>query len=156
MRERTKRRQLVALGCPAAEPTQDMRETVRIMAFNRVPLERIAVAMEMREIEVAYWFSRELDLAEDYYVTLATKAMLELAAQRADLGVAFRANEMMLRTRSKPWRVPADEADQGKPVEMMSLIEVDTAIAALERRRRDSAAAADAEAPAPDVEDVTA
>jgi hypothetical protein len=104
----------------------------------------------MQQLELAYWFSRELNLSEDFVLAKATAAIFDLANQRNDLGVAFRANELMLKTRSSRWREPrAVEAEAAKPVESMSLIEVDRALAELERRRREHAAAADAEAPAP-------
>lgn len=155
MRQKTMRRQLAALGCPPFEPTEDQKELVRVLAFNGVEHERIAKILEMREIELLYYFRRELDLAEDYVLAKATKAIFELAAQRNDLGVAYRSNELLLRTRSAKWREPkAVEPEEGRPVERMTLIEVDRAIAELERRRRSTAAAADAEAPASDVEDL--
>jgi hypothetical protein len=155
MREKTMRRQLAALGCPPFEPTDEQRELVRVLAFNGVAHERIAEILEIRMLELVYFFRRELSLAEDYVLAHATKAIFDLARQRNDLGVAYKANELMLRTRSPKWREPkAVEAEEGKPVERMNLIEVDRAIAELERRRREHAAAPDAEAPAPDIEDV--
>jgi len=148
------RRHLVALGCPPFTPTEDQRELVRILAFNGVPEDRIAAIMELREIELVYHFARELDLSEDYVLAKAAKTVMELADQRQDLGVALRAAESMLRARNPRWREPkAVEADdRGRPVEMMSLPEVDRAIAELERRRRGDAASPDAEEAAPDVE----
>jgi hypothetical protein len=149
-------RQLAALGCPPFEPTEDQRELVRVLAFNGVPAERIAMILELREIEVVYHFRRELDLSEDYVLAKAAKTVMELADQRNDLGVALRAAEAMLRARSPRWREPkAVEAEEAaKPVEMMSLPEVDRAIAELQRRRRGDAAPVDAEAAASDVEGV--
>jgi len=153
MRAKTLRRQLVALGLPPFTPTDEQRMQVRILAFNGLTPERIAAVLELKAIEVVYHFRRELDLAEDVILAQATAAILDLAKQRDDLGIAFRANELMLRTRSSRWREPkAVEAEAGKPVELMSLSDVDRAIAELERRRRDDAAPTDAEAAATDVE----
>lgn len=150
------RRQLAALGCPPFTPTDDQRELVRVLAFNRVEPERIAEILEMQELELLYWFRRELDLAEDFVLAKATAAMWELANQRNDLSIAFKANELMLKARSPHWREPkaVEAGDAGKPVERMNLIEVDRAIAELERRRRDAASPPDAEAPVDDVEGV--
>lgn len=147
-------RELAALDCPPFSPTEEQRELVRILAFNGTDHDRIAAVLEVRPIELAYHFRRELDLSEDYVLALATKSVWELAAQRNDLGVALRANTLMLQTRSARWREPkaVDADDEGKPVDRMSLLEVDRAIAELERRRRDHASVADAEAAAPDVE----
>jgi len=150
MRKKTMRRQLIALGHAPFEPTEDMRQLCRILVLNDTPHDRIATILEISLVQLQYFFAKELDLAKDAIVAVATQRMLDLANQTNDPGVAFRANELVLKTRSKSWRIPSDEAEQGKPVERMSLTEVDEAIARLERQRRDAAAAADAEAPAPD------
>lgn len=154
MRERTIRRTLLALGCEPFTPTEDQRELVRVLSFNGVERDRIAEILELRPIELAYHFRRELDLSEDYYLAQAASTVIELAKQRSDLGVALRASEAMLRARSSRWREPRaiDPGDEGRPIETMSLIEVDHAIAELERRRRDHAPPADPQAAADDVE----
>ena len=153
MRHRTIRRQLAALGCPPFEPTDEQRFQVRVLAFNGVEAERIAEILEMRLIELQWHFRRELDLSEDVFLAQAAATVIELAQQRNDLGVALRAASTMLATRSARWREPkAVEAEEGKPVELMSLTDVDRAIADLERRRRHDAAPADAEAATADVE----
>lgn len=152
MRAKAMRRQLVALGCPPYTPTEEQRELVRVLAFNGCDHERIAAILEVRLIELQYHFRRELELSEDYILAVSAQAVRELAAQRNDLGVALRANQLMLQSRSRRWRIPTEEVDERKPVEAMSLIEVDRAIAELERRQRDHAEAADAQAPADDLE----
>jgi hypothetical protein len=142
-------RELVALGCPPFTPTEEQREQVRVLAFNGVEADRIAAILEIRPIELVYHFRRELDLAEDVILAVAAQAVRELARQRNDLGVAFRANELMLRSRSAKWREPKVEAVLNVRPEDMDLVEVEQAIARLERRRRDAAGADAAEAPAP-------
>jgi hypothetical protein len=142
-------RELVALDCPPFEPTEDQREMVRVLAFNGVEHDRIAAVLEIRPIELAYHFRRELDLSEDIILAIATQAVRELAKQRTDLGVAFRANELMLRTRSPRWREPKVEAAVNVRPEDMDLAQVEAAIARLERRLADAAGPAEAEAAAP-------
>lgn len=144
------RRMLTALGYSAFEPTEEQRRKVRILSFNNTPVERIAVIMEMPLPILTYYFAKDLDLATDAIVTHLTEKMLELATQRDDKGIAFKAGELVLKTRSKAWRVPADVVDQGKPVEQMSLVEVDDAIARVERAIRELESAAQQEAPASD------
>lgn len=148
MREKTMRRQLVALGCPPFEPTEDQRELVRVLAFNGVDHDRIAAILEIRPIELTYHFRRELDLSEDYILAVAAQAVRDLARQRSDLGVALRANELMLKTRSAKWREPKVDVPVNIRPEDMDLAQVEHAIARLEQRRRDAAGAPEAEAPA--------
>jgi hypothetical protein len=148
MRKRRMMRELVALGCPPFEPTEDQRELVRVLAFNGVAHDRIAAILEIRPIELTYWFSRELDLSEDYILAVAAQAVRELAKQRTDMGVALRANELMLKSRSAKWREPKTEPVLNVRPEDMDLVQVETAIAQLERRRRDAAAATAPQAPA--------
>jgi hypothetical protein len=143
------RRELVALGHPAFEPSEEQRRLCRVLALNDTPHERIAHILEITLPQLQYFFARELDLSKDAILAIAAQNMLDLSNQRNDLGVALRANELVLKTRSRSWRVPSDEAQEGKPVERMSLTEVDEAIARLERQRRDAAASADAEEAAP-------
>jgi predicted metal-dependent hydrolase len=142
-------RELVALGCPPFTPTEEQREQVRVLAFNGVEHDRIAAILEIRPIELTYHFRRELDLSEDVILAIAAQAVRDLARQRADLGVALRANELMLKTRSARWREPKIEAAANVRPEEMDLVQVEAAIARLERRRRDAAGAAEAEAAAP-------
>ena len=154
MRRKRIRRELTALGYRPFEPSEEQRRQVRILSFNNVPHERIATIMEIPLVILQYAFARDLDLATDSIVHTLTERMLELATQQRDPGVAFRATELVLKTRSKAWRIPTDVTDHGKPVESMNLREVDEAIARLERERRDAAASADAEATTADVEGV--
>ncbi len=144
------RRELAALGHDPFDPSDEQRRLCRVLALNDTPHERIAHILEITLVQLQYFFARELDLSKDAILAIAAQNMLDLSNQRLDLGVALRANELVLKTRSKSWRIPTDEAEQGKPVERMNLAEVDDAIARLERQRRDAHAAADQEAPAPD------
>jgi len=147
-------RELAALGCPPFAPTDEQRFQVRVLAFNGVPHERIAEILELRPIELTYHFRRELDLSEDVFLAQATAAIVELASQRNDLGIAFKANELMLRTRSPRWREPKVDVDSSPRLEDMSLTQVEAEIAKLEQRRRAAAEPADAEASPADGEAV--
>lgn len=149
MRKRRVRRELAALGEDPFEPSEEQRSLVRTLALNDTPVERIAYILELSQVQVTYWFARELDLAKDAFITIATDRVIALIKQERDPGVALRASELLLKTRSRSWRVPSDEAQEGKPVERMTLTEVDDAIARLERQRRDAAAAAHEEEAAP-------
>jgi hypothetical protein len=156
MRAKTLRRQLVALGYQPFTPTDEQRMQVRVLAFNGVPHERIALILELAPLELTYHFARELDLGEDVILAKAAATVMELSQQRNDLGVALRAAHAMLTARSARWREPKpQDAEQGKPLELMSLSDVDRAIADLERRRRDPTQATDAEAAVADEQDVT-
>jgi hypothetical protein len=139
-------RELAALGCPPFAPTDEQRFQVRVLAFNGVPHERIAEIMELRPIELVYHFRRELDLSEDVFLAQATAAIVELATQRNDLGIAFKANELMLRTRSSRWREPKEAVDSAPRLEDMSLTQVEAEIAKLEQRRRAAAEPAEPQA----------
>jgi hypothetical protein len=152
MRKRYQRRLLTALGYRPFEASEEQRRQVRILAFNNTPHERIAHIMEMPLVILQYAFARDLDLATDSIVHTLSERMLELATQQRDLPVAYRATELVLKTRSKAWRIPTDVVDHGKPVESMNLTEVDNAIARVQREIRDAAAAADAQATTADVE----
>lgn len=157
MRDKLLRRQLLALGYPPFHATDEQRFQVRVLAFNGVPVERIAAIMELAEVELLYHFRRELELGEDVILAKAAATVMELSQQRNDLGVALKAAHAMLSARSARWREPkpTDAEAVGKPVELMSLPEVDNAIADLERRRRSSAAASDQEASTADLQDVS-
>lgn len=152
MRKRRMMRELAALGHAPFTPSDEMRQMVKILVVNDTPHERIATILEISLIELQYHFAKELELAKDELLAISAARMIELARQKLDLGVAFRANELILKTRSKAWRIPAEEAVDGKPIESMSLTEVDQAIERLERERRNAAAAADPEAATVDVE----
>lgn len=147
-------RNLAALGYQPFVPTEEQRELCKVLAFNGVAHERIAEILEVAPLELVWHFRRELDLAEDYVLAKATSAMFALADQRNDLGVAFRANELMLRTRSARWREPkaVEATDSVRRIEDMDLTQVEAAIAQLERRRRDAAGAAEPQANAADGE----
>ena len=152
MKKKTQRRMLTALGYAPFEPSEEQRRQVRILSFNNTPHERIAVIMEIPLPILQYAFARDLDLATDAIVHSLSERMLELATQKTDNTVAFHATKLVLQTRSKAWRVPADVVDASKPVESMSLAEVDEAIARVQREIRDAAQASAEEEAASDVE----
>ena len=143
------RRMLVALGHDGFRPTDDQRQYVRVLALNRVPHERIARLLGITMIELQFSFSDELDLAEDEILAVAAANVLELAAQRTDLGVAYRANEMILKTRLAVWREPKQAEEQAgtKRISDMSLEEVEREIDRLERAKARTAAAEEDDPP---------
>lgn len=141
---------LAALDPRPFEATDELRQMVGLLVFNGTPEARIAAGLDLSIDELRYYFADELGYAQDRLLAKTAARVIALANQDADRGVALNAAKLMLQTRLKSWRVPETEVVEGKPVEAMSLIEVDRAIAELERRRRDAAAFADAEAAAPD------
>ena len=138
---------LAALGYPDFEATDEQRRMVRILAFNQTPEDRIAEALNIPVQVLRYVFRREMDYATDEVCAIAAQNILELAAQRKDLGVALRANELLVRTRLRCWREPK-ESDDLPParIEGMTLAEVE---AEIERIRRGTAHAAGAGPPPP-------
>lgn len=151
MRYRTLKRMLVALGKEPFTPTDEMRELVRLFALNGMPHERIASHLDLELIELRFHFRRELELSNDAILADAARNILELASQREDLGVAYRANEMILKTRLKVWREPkqAEEAQLHKKVENMSLEEVEAEIERLERVQARASASEGDDTPGP-------
>jgi hypothetical protein len=131
-------RNLAALGYQPFTPTEEQRELCRVLAFNGVAHDRIAEILEMALIELVWHFRRELDLSEDFVLAKATAAMFDLANQRNDLGVAFRANELMLRTRSPRWREPkvVEATDSVRRIEDMDLGQVEAEIASWSQTTR--------------------
>jgi hypothetical protein len=135
VRRRRIRRELIALGFPPHTPTDATRATVRIHAFNRMPEQTIADIIGVDLTVLRYWYGRELGFSEAEILATAAANMLELAAQRIDLGVAFRANETLLRTRLPAWREPkpveAGETGEVKPAVNLTLKEVERELAKL-------------------------
>jgi hypothetical protein len=109
MRRRKIRRELAALGHKPHTPNDQTRAKVRILAFNKTPPEVIANYLSIHVDVLRYWYSRELDLTETEVLAMAAENVLALASQRGDLGVSLRANELVLRTRSRHWREPKAE-----------------------------------------------
>ena len=139
---------LAALGKEPFEPSEEQREYVRVLAFNGVPHERIAAILGLDILEVQFHFQKELELSNDILAASCARNMLQLAHQREDLGVAFRANELVLKSRVKAWREPKQAEDPSEPmarISDMGLDEVERRIAELERRRA-RASASEAEA----------
>lgn len=150
MRRRRILRELAALGYPEHIPDDATRARVRAHAMNRTPHETIAECLEIPVGVLRYYYNRELSLTDAEVLAGATLNMLELATQRKDLGVALRANETILRTRSPVWREPkavepaAIDDLVGVNIDRMTLEQVETALA----RIRGTAARAGADDPA--------
>ncbi|UZF92687.1 hypothetical protein [Bosea sp. NBC_00550] len=123
-----------ALGPNQHEPTETTRSVVRAHAYNRVPKEIIARILRIGVEALEYHYKEELELTEYQFLALAARNILALANQTDDLGVALRANEMLLRTRSAHWREPKSiEAPTGQlpstKVEHMTLEQVEAELA---------------------------
>lgn len=145
------RRMLKVIHGTRFEPSDQQREMVRLLVFNEVPEARIAEIVECSPAELTYHFHRELNLSRDQLVAFFTRNVFELANQRVDLGVALKANELALRSHSKPWREPKDTPAPPPVearVETLSELEVDREIARLIERRAAAEPADPQEAPA--------
>ena len=117
------------------EATEELRHTVGLLVFNGTPEARIAAGLGLTIDELRYYFADELGYSQDRLLARCTADMIELARQRQDLGVAFRANALMLQTRLKAWREPKPE-DPVEPaldrVESLTLDEVERELARLQ------------------------
>lgn len=137
MRRKRIRRELQALGLPPHEPTEETRHQVRLLAFNRTAEPIIAEILGIDVTVLRYWYAKELDHSEIQILAQAAANMIALAGQKADLGVAFRANELILRTRLPAWREPkpieADGTGVERPVIGLTLKEVERELARLQR-----------------------
>ncbi len=126
-------RQLAALGYLPHKPTESTRAQVRVLVINHTPFSMICRIMVLEPEVLRYHYWRELDLAEEELKAMAAANMLALANQRADLGVAMRANELILKSRSAVWREPkqAPPEDVAKPtrVRNMTLEQVESELA---------------------------
>lgn len=128
---------LAALGKEPFEPTPELRQMVAILVFNGTPESRIAEGLRLDVLELRYWFADELGYAKDRILGKAASAMIELANQRVDLGVAYRANALMLQSRLSVWREPKAEDARPPPearIETLTLAEVERELARLEGR----------------------
>src|SRR5262245_31645745 len=134
MRRKTALRILAALGKEPFEPTEDQRHLVSVLVFNGTPEARIAAGLGLDVLELRYWFAHELGYAQDRILAQSAAAMIELARQRQDLGVAFRANALMLQSRLPVWRDSNTEGAEPTraPVGVLTLEEVTKALAELE------------------------
>jgi hypothetical protein len=137
MRKRYARRVLAALGKQARAPTEAEREIVKLLSFNGTPEPRIAAGLGLSVLELRYWYADILGYEADRILGRAAATVIELAAQRTDLGVALKAADMMLRSRLPAWREPkAEEAKAPalERIESLTLFEVERELARLEDR----------------------
>ena len=148
MRKRYARRVIAVLHGQPFTATDEMRDLVKLLVFNGTPEARMASGLGLSIEELRYYFADELGYSVDRLLAETTARVIGLMRQSTDPAIALNAAKLMLQTRLKAWRMPTDEAQEGKPIEAMTLIEVDRAIADLERQRRDAAATVDAEAAA--------
>lgn len=137
MRRRKIRRELAALGHERHHPTPTTRAKVRILAFNKNTHETIAAYLSIDVTVLRYWYADELNLSEMEVLAIAAENVIALANQKNDLGVALRANEMMLRARSAAWREPKAADPPAPPVEdipvqSLTLDQVEKELARLE------------------------
>ena len=138
MRRKRIARELAALGHPAHQPSDEMRVKVRVLTFNRVPIDIIARIVGLDLLTLKYYYQHELELT-DYEVSAAAAAnIFELAAQRKDLGVALKANESIMRMKSPAWVTPVKDHTELIPIESMTLADVDREIARLIRKREEA------------------
>jgi hypothetical protein len=129
------KRELAALGHPDHIPTDELRNRVRMYAFNKIEHDTIARVLDIDVGVLRYFYWRELSLTDVEVVARATQNVLELAMQRTDLGVALKANELVLKTRSALWREPraaeppVSDDMAGVRVERLTLEQVERALA---------------------------
>jgi hypothetical protein len=146
MRQKTIRRMLAVITGEGYSPTEAHRELVVLLKLNDVSHDRIATAVGISRLTLEYYYAKELDLGVTAIIAHCTKRMLWLANQNADLGVALKANAMVLQPRVKAWRDASEDVSEGVgDISDKTLEQVEADIERLERQRR---AAADAEAAA--------
>jgi hypothetical protein len=123
---------LVALGHETWTPSDEQRARVRTLAYNRVPHERIARFLHCTVEELRFHFQHELELGEDEILALAAANIFRLANQQEDLGVALRANQMLLQTRHAGWREPKPTAEDSaqKRISQMTTEELEALVEA--------------------------
>lgn len=140
MREKRIRQELAALGYEPFEPTDLQRDMVEMYVLNGLSEDRIAAALGISITELRYHFHREMNYSRDQLLAQAAGRMVALANQTSDLGVAFRANQLMLQANVKSWRVPSADAPdrEDKPVERMTLAEVEEELARLDAIRSEA------------------
>ena len=98
---------LTVITGEAYVPSEAHREMVVILKLNDVSHDRIANAIGVSRLTLEYFYAKELDFGVTAIVAHCTKRMLWLANQNADLGVALKANAMVLQPRVKSWREPS-------------------------------------------------
>jgi hypothetical protein len=135
MRDKTLKRMLVALGHEPFTATDEHRRMVRLFLLNGMSEERIAKHLELSLIELRFHFRKELELSNEQIQAECAANMIALANQTVDLGVSYRANELILKTRLKVWREPkqVEESQLHKKIENMSLSELEAELERLER-----------------------
>lgn len=146
------KRELAALGQHPHTPTDELRNRVKVLAYNRTPLNMICRLLWLEPETLLYHYHRELDLAETELMAIAASNVIRLANQTADPGVALRANELILKSRSPYWREPRSidppQEQQAKRVTQMSLEQVEKELKRLEGRSDDVSDRATAESAA--------
>ena len=135
------KRELAALGQHPHTPTDELRNQVKVLAYNRTPLNMICRLLWLEPETLLYHYHRELDLAETELMSVAAANVIRLANQTADPGVALRANELILKSRSPYWREPRSidppQEQQAKRVTQMSLEQVEKELRRLDHKRDD-------------------
>ena len=91
------------------EPTDDTRRLVILAMLNGLSLNRTAAILGITRAALERYYTTEIDDGADLALIEASNNMLFLAGQRADLGVALRANQALLAPRIRSWREPAAE-----------------------------------------------
>jgi hypothetical protein len=146
VRKKRIRKELAALGHEPFEPTDQLREMVKIYVWNGVDEKRIAQLLGIPYDVLVYHFAAELEYSEDQLLGFAASRMFWLASQNQDLGVALRANQHIVQARSRRWRIPKESpedpgAGDQKRIGKMSLSEVEQELAELDKRRRAASSA---------------
>lgn len=144
MRKRRMRRELQALGERTFDPTDDQRQWVKVYRFNGLSESRIAALMGISIESLRYHFQREMDYSRDELLGHAAGRMLHLASQNLHLGVAYKANELILQSRLREWRIPKDDSQdpQDKSLESMSIAELQRELSRVRALRANARAAA--------------
>jgi cell pole-organizing protein PopZ len=128
--------EVVSYQPPYRPATDGERALVAVLVFNDTPDERIAAILRRTLDDLQYTFARELNFAKDEILAKAAACIIEAAGQKEELGIALRANELILKTHSKAWREPRSEPEpQQKRISDMTLADVEAEIARIQRRR---------------------
>ena len=125
----------------ATRPNAADRELVVLLKLNDVSHDRIANAIGVSRLTLEYFYAKELDLGTTAIIAHCTKRMLWLANQNVDLGVALKANAMVLQPRVKTLaRAALDVAETVGDISDRTLEQIEADIERLERQRRTAAA----------------
>ena len=143
----SRRRDLTVVPSTPYTPSDEQRKQVRAFVFNGLSEERIAALLGITVDELEYHFPAELEFTEDVWLGFAAERMMFLASQNENLGVAYRATNQLLETRSKRWRVPKEDNpnDGRRAINKMALSDVEQELARMDKRRRAAASAPDTE-----------